>query len=219
VGLDQRIGPKFLHPGPGFGGSCFPKDTRALAALARGHGCPTLLTETTVEVNERQKRRMLDKIAAALGAGDAGGLAGVTVGVLGLAFKPNTDDIREAPALFIVRELLRRGASVQAYDPAAMAPAARVLPEVSYRTDAYSAADGADALVLLTEWNQFRNLDLGRLKTLMRRPVLVDLRNVYEPQLAEAAGFAYEGVGRGRGVALAAAVPVAPGVLRQGPTP
>jgi UDPglucose 6-dehydrogenase len=198
LGLDKRIGPKFLHPGPGFGGSCFPKDTRALARLARGQGCPTLLTEATVEVNERQQQRMLDKIGAALGVAGSGSLAGLTLGVLGLAFKPNTDDIREAPALLIVRELRRRGASVQAYDPAAMEQARRVLPEVSYRSDAYSAAEGADALVLLTEWNQFRNLDLARLKTLMRRPVLLDLRNVYEPEVAEAFGFHYEGVGRGR---------------------
>jgi UDPglucose 6-dehydrogenase len=198
LGLDRRIGPKFLHPGPGFGGSCFPKDTRALARLARGHGCPTLLTEATVEVNERQVRRMLDKITAACGATDSASLAGVTVGVLGLAFKPNTDDIREAPAVRIVGELQRRGASVRAYDPAAMEQAARVLPEVEYRSDAYGTAEGADALVLLTEWNQFRNLDLARLKALMRRPVLVDLRNVYEPEVAERLGFHYEGVGRGR---------------------
>ena len=197
LGLDKRIGPKFLHPGPGFGGSCFPKDTRALAGLARAHACPSLLTEATIEVNELQTLRMLDKIAAAVGVADPGSLAGLTIGVLGLAFKPNTDDIREAPALIIVRELLRRGASVQAYDPAAMAHAGRVLPEVNYRKDAYSTAEDADGLVLVTEWNQFRNLDLGRLKALMRRPVLVDLRNVYEPQVVEALGFHYEGVGRG----------------------
>jgi UDPglucose 6-dehydrogenase len=198
LGLDKRIGPKFLHPGPGFGGSCFPKDTRALARLARVHGCPTLLTEATVEVNERQTLRMVDKITCALGVAGSGSLAGLTIGVLGLAFKPNTDDIREAPALLIVRELLRRGASVQAYDPAAIERAVRVLPEVDYRSDAYSTAEGADGLVLMTEWNQFRNLDLGRLKTLMRRPVLLDLRNVYEPERAEAIGFLYEGVGRSR---------------------
>jgi len=206
LGLDRRIGPKFLHPGPGFGGSCFPKDTRALARLARSQGCPTLLTEATVEVNERQRFRMLDKITAALGVADPGSLAGLTIGVLGLAFKPNTDDIREAPAVAIARELLRRGATVRAYDPAAMEQAARVLPGVEYRTDAYSAAQGADGLVLLTEWNQFRNLDLTRLKTVMRRPVLLDLRNVYEPQVAEALGFRYEGVGRGRAPQGAGAV-------------
>jgi UDPglucose 6-dehydrogenase len=203
LGLDQRVGAKFLHPGPGFGGSCFPKDTRALARLARELGCPTRLTEATIEVNERQKGRMVHKITAALGVSEAGTLAGLTIGVLGLAFKPNTDDIREAPALVIVRELLRRGASVQAYDPAAMQRAAEVLPEVDYRSDAYTAAEGADALVLMTEWNQFRNLDLGRLKTLMRQPVLLDLRNVYEPEPAQACGFRYEGVGRGRATSRA----------------
>jgi UDPglucose 6-dehydrogenase len=197
LGLDKRIGSKFLHPGPGFGGSCFPKDTRALARLARAHACPSRLTEATVEVNERQTLRMLDKITAAVGVDDPQSLTGLTIGVLGLAFKPNTDDIREAPALVIIRELLRRGASVQAYDPAAMGHAARLLPEVQCRKDAYGTAEDADALVLVTEWNQFRNLDLARLKTLMRRPVLVDLRNVYEPQIATALGFRYEGVGRG----------------------
>jgi UDPglucose 6-dehydrogenase len=208
LGLDKRIGPKFLHPGPGFGGSCFPKDTRALARLARREGCPTLLTEATVEVNERQRRRMLEKITGALGVASGESLAGFTIGVLGLAFKPNTDDIRDAPALALIRELLRRGASVQAYDPAAMEHAARAVPEVEYRADTYSAAEGADGLVLVTEWNEFRNLDLGRLKTLMRRPLLVDLRNVYEPELAEAAGFHYEGVGRGRGPAPPHPLPV-----------
>ncbi len=198
MGLDQRIGPKFLHPGPGFGGSCFPKDTRALLRLARDHGCPSLLTEATVEVNERQKRRMVDKIVAALDLPAGEGLDGVTVGVLGLAFKPNTDDVREAPALEIIRQLRQRGARVQAYDPAAMDQAARALPDVDYRADAYLAAENADALVLVTEWNQFRNLDLGRLKGLMRRPLLLDLRNVYEPDKARAFGFEYHGVGRGR---------------------
>jgi len=196
MGLDQRIGSKFLHPGPGYGGSCFPKDTRALARLARQHGCPSLLAEATVEVNERQKARMVEKIVGALG-GPGEVLDEVTVAVLGLAFKPNTDDVRESPALTIVEALLRRGARVQAYDPAAMEQARRVLPQVDYRADAYSAAEGADALVLVTEWNQFRNLDLGRLKGLMRRPLLLDLRNVYEPEKATAFGFEHHGVGRG----------------------
>jgi UDPglucose 6-dehydrogenase len=199
LGLDKRIGPKFLHPGPGFGGSCFPKDTQALIRLASDHGCSSLLAEATAEVNERQKLRMVDKIITALGASvQSGSLEGLTIGVLGLAFKPNTDDLREAPALFIIRELLRRGATVQAYDPAAMERAVRILPEVDYRRDAYAVAAGADGLVLATEWNEFRNLDLGQLKGLMRQPVLLDLRNVYEPELAETSGFRYEGVGRGR---------------------
>jgi UDPglucose 6-dehydrogenase len=199
LGLDRRIGPKFLHPGPGFGGSCFPKDSRALARMARDLDCPTLVVESTIEANERQRLRMVDKIVTALATDDvSGSLAGMTVGVLGLSFKPNTDDVREAPALAIIRELLRRGARVQAYDPAAIDRASRLLPEVDYRTDAYGAAEGADALVLLTEWNQFRNLDLVRLKQLMRRPLVLDLRNVYDPERAEAHGFYYVGVGRGR---------------------
>ena len=197
MGLDQRIGPKFLHPGPGFGGSCFPKDTRALAQLAKENGCRTQLVETTVEVNEQQRLRMVDKIVSALGVSlNPGNLEGITVGILGLAFKPNTDDVRESSSLVIMRELQRRGARVQAYDPAAMEQAQRILPEVDYRTDAYSAAEGADAVVLVTEWNQFRNLELERIKGLMRRPILVDLRNVYEPERVRALGFEYYGVGR-----------------------
>ena len=194
MGLDQRIGSKFLHPGPGFGGSCFPKDTHALVSLARSQGEPLRLVETTIEVNERQKLRMVDKIVTALGAKD--GLAGKTIGVLGLSFKPNTDDVREAPALTIVRELVKRGARIQAYDPAGMSGARQFLPEIDCRTDAYEAALGADALVLVTEWNQFRNLDFGRLRRVMRRPLLIDLRNVYEPDKVRASGFDYHGVGR-----------------------
>ncbi|OGS03882.1 MAG: UDP-glucose 6-dehydrogenase [Elusimicrobia bacterium RIFCSPLOWO2_12_FULL_59_9] len=197
MGLDQRIGSKFLHPGPGFGGSCFPKDTRALAQLAKEHGCRTQLVETTVEVNEGQKLRMVEKIVGALGVSlNPGSLEGFTVGILGLAFKPNTDDVRESSSLVIIRELQRRGARVQAYDPAAMEQAQRFLPDVDYRTDACSAAEGADAVVLITEWNQFRNLDLEKIKGLMRRPILVDLRNVYEPERVRALGFEYHGVGR-----------------------
>lgn len=197
MGLDQRIGPKFLHPGPGFGGSCFPKDTQALVEIAREHGCRTHMVETVVEVNEQQKLRMVQKIISALGASsDPESLRGITIGILGLAFKPNTDDVRQAPSLVIIRELQRLGARVQAYDPAAMEQARRVLPEVDYQSDAYRAAEGADALVLATEWNQFRNLDLKQVKGLMRRPILVDLRNVYEPERARALGFTYCGVGR-----------------------
>lgn len=198
MGLDQRIGPKFLHPGPGFGGSCFPKDTRALAQLAKEHGCRSLLVETVTEVNEQQKLRMVEKIVGALGTTlNPGSLEGAIVGILGLAFKPNTDDVREAPSMDIIRELQRRGARVQAYDPAAMEQAKRVLSEVDYRADAYSATEGADALILATEWNQFRNLDLEKIRGLMRRPILLDLRNVYEPDKVKALGFEYHGVGRG----------------------
>jgi len=197
MGLDQRIGPKFLHPGPGFGGSCFPKDTRALARLARSHDIPVRLVETVIEVNESQRARMVSKILRALGLDESVSLEGTTLGVLGMAFKPNTDDVRESPALAIVAELGRRGARIQAYDPAAMEQARTVLPDVLYRPDAYSVAEDADAVVLITEWNQFRNLDLSRMKSLMRRPILVDLRNVYEPNRVKALGLTYEGVGRG----------------------
>jgi UDPglucose 6-dehydrogenase len=197
MGLDQRIGSKFLHPGPGFGGSCFPKDTRAFARLAREHGTPVRLVETVIEVNEAQRARMVAKITRALGLDEAASLAGTTLGVLGLAFKPNTDDVRESPALAIAAELGRRGARVQAYDPAAMEAARAVVPDLVCRPDAYSVAEDADAVVLMTEWNQFRNLDLARLKHVMRRPVLVDLRNVYEPERARALGLTYHGVGRG----------------------
>ena len=197
MGLDQRIGPKFLHPGPGFGGSCFPKDTLALVQIAKEHGSRTRLIETVIEVNEQQKLRMVDKIVGALGVSlNPDSLKGVTVGVLGLAFKPNTDDVRDAPSLVIVRELQRRGARVQAYDPAAMEQAQQVLPEVDFRADAYSTAEGSDVLVLITEWNQFRNLDLKKIKSLMRRPILVDLRNVYDRERVRTLGFEYRGVGR-----------------------
>jgi UDPglucose 6-dehydrogenase len=198
MGLDQRIGPKFLHPGPGFGGSCFPKDTQALVQIARQHGSSMRLVESVLKVNDDQKLRMVEKIASALGAsvGD-GRLEGVTVGILGLAFKPNTDDVRDSPSIFIIQELQRRGARTQVFDPAAMEQARQLLSDVEYRSDAYDAAEGADALVIVTEWNQFRNLDLGKIKGLMHRPLLLDLRNAYEPERVRGAGFEYYGVGRG----------------------
>ena len=197
MGLDKRIGPKFLHPGPGFGGSCFPKDTRALAQIAKEHGCQTRLVDAVVEVNEQQKHRMVDKIVGALGVSpNPGYLEGITLGVLGLAFKPNTSDVRESPSLEIIRELRQRGARVQAYDPEAIEEARRILPELDYCPDVYSTAEGADLLVLATEWNQFRNLDFERIKESMRRPILVDLRNVYEPERVRSLGFEYYGVGR-----------------------
>lgn len=198
MGLDQRIGPKFLHPGPGFGGSCFPKDTQALAQIAKEHGCSTRLVETLVEVNEQQKLRMVEKIVGALGVSSSpGSLKGITIGILGLAFKPNTDDVRDAPSITIIQELQRRGARVQAFDPAAMEQAQQLLPDLDYRSDPYLAAQETDALVLLTEWNEFRNLDLERIKGLMRQPRFLDLRNVYEPDRVKALGFNYYGVGRG----------------------
>ncbi len=191
MGLDNRIGKKFLHPGPGFGGSCLPKDLSALVQLAKDHGVHLGVVEATLAANARQRAWAVEKIEAA-----AGGVAGKTVGVLGLAFKPNTDDIREAPAIAIVGELLARGARVRAYDPEAMPRAREVFADLDCRPDAYAAAEGADALVVVTEWNEFRNLDLERLRGLMAGPVLVDLRNVYDPAKARALGFRYTGVGR-----------------------
>lgn len=192
IGLDKRIGSKFLHPGPGFGGSCFPKDTRAAAHFARTGGEAFEIIEAVIRVNERQRERMVEKIERALG----GDLRGRTIALLGLSFKPETDDIREAPALDIARALEQRGAAIRAFDPVAMANAARVLPAATFCDNEYEACKGADAVVLVTEWNQFRMLDLARLKGLLREPVLVDLRNIYAPETVRRAGFRYEGVGR-----------------------
>jgi UDPglucose 6-dehydrogenase len=192
MGLDNRIGPKFLHPGPGFGGSCFPKDTRAVAQIAEEHGLRFEIIDAVLSANERAKRRMVPKIEAAFG-----GLAGKTVAVLGLAFKGETDDMRESPAIPIVEGLIAAGAQVRAYDPAAMEQARPLLPAgVVYATDAYDAAEGADGAVIATEWNQFRALELDRLRGLLKRPLLVDLRNLYEPERVAAAGFRYVSVGR-----------------------
>jgi UDPglucose 6-dehydrogenase len=192
MGLDRRIGPKFLHAGPGFGGSCFPKDTRSIAHFARERGGAFAIAEAVIQVNERQRQRMVEKILRLLG----GDLRGKTVGVLGLSFKPETDDMRDAPSIDIVQGLIERGAEVRAFDPVAMTEAARVLPAVKMCQDAYAAGEGADALVLVTEWNQFRMLDLSRMKELMRSPVIVDLRNVYDPDPVRDAGFTYSSVGR-----------------------
>jgi UDPglucose 6-dehydrogenase len=192
IGLDRRIGPKFLHPGPGFGGSCFPKDTSSAAHQARGYGEQMEIVEAVIRVNARQRQRMVQKISDALG----GELRGATVAVLGLSFKPETDDIREAPALDIVRGLQEAGAAVRAYDPVAMRNAEPFLGEAALCKNAYEACQGADALVLVTEWNQFRMLDFARVKLLLRRPVVVDLRNVYDPGPLRAAGFEYTCVGR-----------------------
>jgi UDPglucose 6-dehydrogenase len=192
IGLDRRIGSKFLHPGPGFGGSCFPKDTRSAAHFSRAAGEQLEVVEAVIRVNERQRARMIDKIVAALG----GRTEGRTVAVLGLAFKPETDDIREAPSIALIRGLLERGASIRAFDPAAMRNAARELPGISLSKNEYEACENADALVLVTEWNQFRMLDLERIKQLLREPVVVDLRNVYEPERMRRQGFRYTCVGR-----------------------
>jgi UDPglucose 6-dehydrogenase len=192
IGLDRRIGPKFLHAGPGFGGSCFPKDTRSVAHFAREIGQELEIIESVIRVNERQRERMVKKIVDAL----EGDIDGRTIGVLGLSFKPETDDMRDAPALDIIRGLEKRGARVRAYDPQAMAEALKLLPDLTTCENAYEACSGADALVLVTEWNQFRMLDLARIKSLLRQPVIVDLRNIYEPGPMREAGFRYFCVGR-----------------------
>jgi len=192
MGLDHRIGSKFLHPGPGYGGSCFPKDTTAIASIARGHGYTFSIVEAVVEVNRRQRELMIDKIK-----GLVDGLEGKTIGVLGLAFKPNTDDIRESPAMDIVRAMMEAGARVKAFDPAGMDNAREVLPDIEFCNDTYDVAVGSDALVILTEWNQFRKLDLTRLKGLLSSPKVVDLRNIYDPLTMRNLGFEYVCVGRG----------------------
>ncbi len=191
IGLDKRIGAKFLHAGPGFGGSCFPKDTRALARTAADAQAPMKLVEATIEVNDRRKQAMAGKIMAALG----GDLTGKVIGVLGLTFKPNTDDMREAPSLDVVPALIAAGATVQAFDPEGR-EAQQLLPDMQFKSGPYQAAQGADALVILTEWDQFRALDLDRVKGAMRTPLVVDLRNIYLPQELRARGFTYVSVGR-----------------------
>ena len=197
IGLDNRIGAKFLHAGPGYGGSCFPKDTLALVKTAQDAGTPMRIVETVVAVNDSRKRAMARKVIQACG----GSVRGKTIALLGLTFKPNTDDMRDAPSLAIVAGLQDAGAAVRAYDPEGMGQARAVLPDIDYADDPYSCAEGADALVLVTEWNAFRALDLERLRTLMAEPVLIDLRNVYRVQDVERLGFRYAGVGRvpGRG--------------------
>ena len=193
IGLDGRIGRKFLHPGPGYGGSCFPKDTRALVRIAQENSVTSRIVEAVIEVNEAQKARMVDKIRTALGGSENGR----TLAVLGLAFKPETDDMRDAPALSILPKLIDNGAAIQAHDPQAMAEARALLPgSVRYFDDIYAALSGADAVVLMTEWNAYRGMDLDRIKRTLRGNVFIDLRNVYEPGLMRAAGFDYHCVGR-----------------------
>jgi UDPglucose 6-dehydrogenase len=191
MGLDGRIGKKFLHPGPGYGGSCFPKDTRALARTAREKGYHFRVLESVIQANEDQKQRMVTKIAEMVGD-----LRGMKIGILGLSFKPNTNDLRESSSIAIIRGLLEKGAKVKAFDPVAMNEAKAVLPGVEYGEDAYDAVSGADALVLATEWNQFRRLDLSRIKALLKTPIFIDLRNVYDPNRMKRLGFHYCGVGR-----------------------
>ena len=192
MGLDKRIGPKFLHAGPGFGGSCFPKDTTALLKTAQDNGVALRIVEAVAAVNELRKRAMARRVLTALD----GSVRGRTVAVLGLTFKPNTDDTRESPAFPLITALHDLGATVRAYDPAGMEQAKQHLPTVIYCRNIYDAAEGADAVVIATEWEQFRALDLGRLKSLMARPVMVDLRNIYRADEVQRAGFRYVGVGR-----------------------
>jgi UDPglucose 6-dehydrogenase len=193
MGLDRRIARQFLHAGPGFGGSCFPKDTAALAAIGRQNGAPVKIVETVIAVNDARKRAMADKVLAACG----GSLAGKTIAVLGLTFKPNTDDMREAPSLVIVPALAAHGARVRAYDPHGMGEAKKLLPQLETVSDPYACVAGADAMVILTEWDQFRALDLARVKQSLKTPVVVDLRNIYRPADMAAKGFRYFSVGRG----------------------
>ncbi len=194
IGLDNRIGPKFLHAGPGYGGSCFPKDTLALLETAEKFGVDQRIVRTTVEVNDDRKASMVRRVERALG----GDLKGKKVAVLGLAFKPNTDDMREAPSIPLVNALIERGARVSAYDPVAREQAGKIFTGVDFARDAYEAAADADALVMVTEWDEFRALDLDKIAATLRGKMLVDLRNVYDPQEAAEAGLAYSGVGRGR---------------------
>jgi UDPglucose 6-dehydrogenase len=192
IGLDGRIGRKFLHAGPGFGGSCFPKDCQALVRTAHEAAADLAIVETVVQVNEARKARMADKIIAACG----GTVAGKTIAVLGLTFKPNTDDMRDSPSLAILPRLATAGAAIRAFDPAGIDEARNLMPELVYCDDAYDAAAGADALVLLTEWNEFRALDLARIGRLLAEPLVIDLRNIYQPAEMAAAGLSYVSIGR-----------------------
>jgi UDPglucose 6-dehydrogenase len=194
IGLDNRIGAKFLHAGPGYGGSCFPKDTLALLQTAESAGVDQRIVRTTVQVNDDRKASMADRVARALG----GDVSGKQIGVLGLAFKPNTDDMRDAPSIPLINTLVERGSQVSAFDPVAREQAEKIFERIQFAPNAYAAASGADALVIVTEWDEFRALDLHKVASSMRGKVLIDLRNVYDREEAEEAGLAYYGVGRGK---------------------
>jgi UDPglucose 6-dehydrogenase len=191
MGLDHRIGPKFFHPGPGYGGSCLPKDTNALLKIAEDHNVHLGIIDAVIKANERQRDVMIKKIKDAIGV-----LKGKTITILGLSFKPNTDDIREAPALYIIQRLLKEKVNIRVYDPVSMGEVYKILPGIKYCKNVYDAAKGADAIVIMTEWNQFRNLDLDRIKRLLKGPYFFDLRNIYEPQKIKEKGFKYFCVGR-----------------------
>jgi UDPglucose 6-dehydrogenase len=193
MGLDNRIGSKFLHAGPGYGGSCFPKDTMAITKIARNNDYVFKIVEAVIEVNQEQRDRMLEKIKTLTGE-----LKGAQIGVLGLAFKPNTDDIRDSPAIDIANMLMAQGAIVKAYDPAAMENASKSMTgPIQFCNDSYEVAENSDALIILTEWNQFRKLDLSRIKELLKSPRIIDLRNIYDPESVQKLGFEYACVGRG----------------------
>ncbi|WP_334128680.1 UDP-glucose dehydrogenase family protein [Sneathiella sp.] len=192
IGLDRRIGAKFLHPGPGFGGSCFPKDTRALFETSVTAGAPLRIVDTVIDINEKRKQEMAARVIAACG----GSVAGKTIAILGLTFKPNTDDMRESPSLAIIPSLINAGARIRAYDPEGMPEARKLLPDIELCESSYATVETADALVVITEWNEFRALDLARVKALMRAPVIVDLRNVYDPHDMARHGFNYTSIGR-----------------------
>ena len=192
IGLDGRIGQKFLHPGPGYGGSCFPKDTRALVEIARQANAPVSLIEATADFNEARKLQMAERVVAALG----GSANGKVVALLGLTFKPNTDDMREAPSLAIAPALIKAGATIRAHDPEGMSEAKKLMPDLACCADPYEAMTGADAVVFLTEWNSYRALDLKRMKAILKQPVVVDLRNIYRPSEMRNAGFRYSSIGR-----------------------
>jgi UDPglucose 6-dehydrogenase len=196
MGLDSRIGPKFLQAGPGFGGSCFPKDSSAMATIARAHGYPFQIMEAVLRVNDDIKQRMVAKVVEAL----AGDVTGKTIGILGLAFKPDTDDMRDSPAIPVIKGLQALGARIQAYDPQSMENSRAIFENVDYCEDAYGTAEGADAIVLATEWNAFRALNFERIRKAMKVPNLIDLRNVYDPQRMKALGFYYSSVGRAEDV-------------------
>ena len=208
MGLDNRIGSKFLHAGPGYGGSCFPKDTLALIKTAQDHGTPSRIVEAVSAVNDQRKRAMARKVAQAFG----GSVRDKTVAVLGLTFKPNTDDMRDAPSLALITALQDGGATIRAYDPEGIEQAKAVLQDVTYAADAYDCAKGADAVVIVTEWDLFRALDFARLKSVMKAHILVDLRNIFRPEEVVAAGFTYVDVGR-------STVPRAGGSIRASDTP
>ncbi|MEK7279877.1 MAG: UDP-glucose/GDP-mannose dehydrogenase family protein [Nitrospirota bacterium] len=191
MGLDGRIGSKFLHPGPGYGGSCFPKDVLALSKISRDKDYDFKILKSVIEANNRQRTLMVEKIREAVGD-----LNGKTLGILGLSFKPNTDDMRDAPSIEIINALQKSGAKIKAYDPAATEEAKKVLKDIEYCDDPYAIAQGTDAIIILTEWNQFRNLDLEKVKSLLKSPIFIDLRNVYEPNKIKELGFKYVGVGR-----------------------